>query len=338
MTMCFRQPLRSSIFWIVAVFSIGSSEGSLPLAVEGTLQATQSITLEWSRVTSDTTGSPEAGTVYYTVYHDSVPTFTPSEQTVLTATTDTSFQYLADADQPHFYRVVAQDEWGNTSTTSPLVGSSSYVLLSLRVYLQGSFDADGDTMTTALNVGGHIPTRSPYSEAPRDVISIPETVVDWVLLELRQTDTGTPVCQESFFVDQNGQVVALDGETTQLAMTGVGDGDYYVVVRHRNHIGAMSAQTTAMDSASTPAIDLTQTETSVFGSDLALLSSDMYGLYAGDANHNEQVQNDDKNDHWQTQVGGAGYLDADFNLNGQVQNDDKNDFWQYTVGKGTQVP
>jgi hypothetical protein len=338
MNMPFRQPLLSTILWTITVFYPGLSEAVPPLAVEGTLEATQSITLEWDPVSIDTSGNPEAGTVYYTVYHDSVPTFTPSEQTVLTATTDTSFQYLADAGQPHYYRVVAQDEWGNTSTTSPLVGSSPFVLLSLRVYLQGPFDAEGDTMHTALNAGGYIPTRSPYSEAPREVASIPETVVDWVLVELRQTDTGTPVCQESFFIDQSGQIVELDGDTAQLAMTGTENGDYYVLVRHRNHIGVMSAQTTALDSASTSTIDLTQTETSVYGSDLASLSGDVYGLYSGDANHNEQVQNDDKNDHWQSQVGGAGYLDADFNLNGQVQNDDKNDFWQYNAGKGTQVP
>ena len=66
--------------------------------------------------------------------------------------------------------------------------------------------------------------------------------------------------------------------------------------------------------------------------------TNIYGLYAGDATANGQVQNDDKNEDWKTQTGTSGYKSADFNLNAQVQNDDKNEFWKNNVGKGTQVP
>ena len=68
------------------------------------------------------------------------------------------------------------------------------------------------------------------------------------------------------------------------------------------------------------------------------LETDVWGMIAGDADGDGQVQNTDKNVEWRSQVGQSGYKEADFNLNGQVQNDDKNLVWRYNVGRGSQVP
>jgi hypothetical protein len=71
---------------------------------------------------------------------------------------------------------------------------------------------------------------------------------------------------------------------------------------------------------------------------MANLGGGKYGMWAGDADGNGQIQNSDKNSYWQVQVGLSGYQSADFNLNGQVQNNDKNSYWSVNVGLGTQVP
>ena len=114
-------------------------------------------------------------------------------------------------------------------------------------------------------------------------------------------------------------------------------GVYYIVIRHRNHLAVMSNEVHSLAAGSSILYDFTTGTDKYEGADAALLETGVYGMYAGDANNNQQVQNDDKNDIWKVQVGLAGYRSADFNLNGQVQNDDKNDIWKKNVGKGTQV-
>ena len=55
--------------------------------------------------------------------------------------------------------------------------------------IEGLYDSVSTQMKTTLN--SVIPTMSPYAEDPRSVDSIPQNVVDWVLLELK-TDAFVP--------------------------------------------------------------------------------------------------------------------------------------------------
>jgi hypothetical protein len=68
------------------------------------------------------------------------------------------------------------------------------------------------------------------------------------------------------------------------------------------------------------------------------LEAGVWGMIAGDADANGQVQTTDKNDYWWIQTGTAGYKSGDFNMNGQVQTSDKNDYWWLNSGLGSQVP
>jgi len=217
----------------------------------------------------------------------------------------------------------------------------SQVLANVRIFLEGSYQAAGDSMTTGLYNAGVIPLSSPYDTlAPRTVDSIPEGVTDWILVGLRNKADSAAVSQQSFFLKSDGNIVDIDGTTTDLAMPGVGDGDYWIVVYHRNHLAVMSVAAQSLNSGSASAYDFTMGSDKFYGATVGAkeLESGVWGMITGDASGNGQVQNDDKNDYWQVQVGMAGYQSADFNLNGQVQNDDKNDYWQFNVGRGTQVP
>jgi hypothetical protein len=211
------------------------------------------------------------------------------------------------------------------------------VLVETKLFLEGPYDAIGDTMNTDLKDDDVIPLTSPYSEDPRTADSFPEDITDWVLVQLRETDSGAAVASKSAFLRNDGRIVADDGTTEQITMD-VAPGNYYIVIEHRNHLAVMSANSVPLSSGSSTLYDFSTGTGQYYGSAAKELETGVFGMYTGDANGNNQVQNDDKNVEWASQVGAAGYRGADFNLNGQVQNDDKNIFWNANVGAGTQVP
>jgi len=113
------------------------------------------------------------------------------------------------------------------------------VNVSVKVLLEGPYSADGDSMITNLYAAGEIPLESPYIDK-RTVDTVPPNVVDWVLVELRANADSDTVAQKSFFLRKDGYVVDEDGTTTELEIENVGSGEYYIVVRHRNHLAVMS--------------------------------------------------------------------------------------------------
>jgi hypothetical protein len=211
------------------------------------------------------------------------------------------------------------------------------VLVETKLFLEGPYDALGDTMKTDLRDGDYMLNTSPHSEDPRVVSSIPEDITDWILVELRETDSGAAVASKSAFLRNDGRVVADDGTTEQITMD-VSPGNYFIVIEHRDHLMVMTTNSVQLSNGSSTLYDFSTGTGQYYGSGAKELETGVFGMYTGDANGNNQVQNDDKNVEWASQVGAAGYRGADFNLNGQVQNDDKNIFWNANVGAGTQVP
>ena len=211
-----------------------------------------------------------------------------------------------------------------------------HVLLNAKVFLQGAYDSN-NLMRTTLNDENLIPLTSTFSDA-RVLHNIPEDVCDWVMVELRYTADGTAVSQRSFPLKKDGSIVDWDGITTDFCLPDAADGDYYVVISHRNHLSVMSATTTSLTANVAGSIDFTNTLDSYYGHDAKLLETGVFGMYAGDANGDGFVQDDDINNEWKSVVGSSGYLSSDLNLNGHVQNDDKNDYWKQNEGHGTQVP
>jgi hypothetical protein len=69
-----------------------------------------------------------------------------------------------------------------------------------------------------------------------------------------------------------------------------------------------------------------------------LLDGGYWGMVAGDANGNGQIEITDQNTIWKIQAGNSGYLESDFNLDGQSNNADKNETWYPNIGSGSQIP
>ena len=131
------------------------------------------------------------------------------------------------------------------------------ITANLKVLLEGPYNGSG-TMTTMLNTNHLIPLTSDsayptatYSYNASVVGSIPDTsIVDWVFVELR-TGTGseTKVASRAAFLKKDGTIVGTDG-SSPVSFTGVSPGNYYVVVRHRNHLAIMTASAISLSSSS----------------------------------------------------------------------------------------
>jgi hypothetical protein len=219
-------------------------------------------------------------------------------------------------------------------------GSDGYVIIGsniiyaeLKCWLEGAFlDV---TMSTTLQP--HIPLSSPYAIAPAVISEIPDNMVDWVLVELRSEPAGSTITSRSCLLMNNGYVASIDHPL--VLFYGIDPGDYYVIIRHRNHISLMSSYPVPFNSNGSYHYCDLGSSTNLYGSGgYAILNDRTCGLIAGDADQDGGVYPSDRNEHWRIQSGSSGYLSGDFNLDGNVFPNDRNNFWSKNSGMGTNVP
>lgn len=126
------------------------------------------------------------------------------------------------------------------------------IQLSPKVFLQGAY-SDSD-MNAALG-GTLLPTNEPYTALGYSFVggggdesttmavlnTIGSTaIVDWVIVELRdETMPSTIIESRAALLRADGMVVDTDGMSPINFNAATGD-SYYVAVRHRNHLGAMT--------------------------------------------------------------------------------------------------
>lgn len=121
------------------------------------------------------------------------------------------------------------------------------------VFLQGAFS--GTQMTDGLRSAAVIPTTEPYTSLGFTQIggggeSIEPAVlattgnnaiVDWLFLELRSAaDSSVIIRTQSALLQVDGDVVGLDG-LSPVTFAGVPTDDYFLSIKHRNHLGVRSA-------------------------------------------------------------------------------------------------
>ncbi|MCB0807084.1 MAG: hypothetical protein KDC05_14905, partial [Bacteroidales bacterium] len=175
------------------------------------------------------------------------------------------------------------------------------LIFDLAVMLEGPFN--GTDMNTTLNNGGLIPLAQPYNTAPwnysgtETVATIPTDVVDWVLVEFRETSggagtatSGTAFATGAFFLRNDGQIVTLDGSPEIRMETPIINDNLYVVVYHRNHLGVISANPVSFDVAPLP-YDFSTGESQAYGDAHKDLGSGVYGMYAANADSDNDVDN-----------------------------------------------
>ena len=188
-----------------------------------------------------------------------------------------------------------------------------------------------------------MPLTQPYNIAPwnyngsESVASIPSAdVVDWVLVEVRDAPSadlatsGTMVDRQAAFVMRNGNVVGMDG-SSDLEFSGNIIDSLFVVIWHRNHLKVLSSQPLIRQNG-VYTYSFISGQNQAYGGNLKLLGLGAWGMYSGNGNGDDQINDLDKSDVWEMDAGNSGYLMGDFNLNGQVDNRDKDDFWNENIG------
>jgi hypothetical protein len=254
----------------------------------------------------------------------------------------TSCEYKSYPDQIVLNDLPTADYYINGSVTER-------ISFQIKLFLEGPYTVG--EMTTDLNTSGLIPLSQPFSELPwgyqgmEAVLSIPDSAVDWILIELRQT-TGSAsnatsdksIGRKVGFLMKDGYVKDLSGGQN-LDFAIIPGGNIYIVVFHRNHLPVISANPITIFNGF-GFYDFSLGASQAFGGVSAHkeLSLNVWGMRGGDADGNRKIEYFDKNEFWIFFAGYSDYYKSDFNLDGQVCNEDKNNIWLSNLGFESQIP
>lgn len=203
---------------------------------------------------------------------------------------------------------------------------NSYVYLKARVLLQGAYNPATNLMSTALRSGNHLPLVSPYVDH-RAISAMPADITDWVLVELRD-GANQIIARKSILLHRDGKLRDDDGVSDLVTLEGVATGNYYLVVRHRNHIAVMSAMPQSLNQGAPALYDFSSGPGQYFGGGGVELEPGVWGLWTGDINQDGMVTTRDHviwfNANFNSE---SGYSIADLDLNGSVATSDHT-LWQ----------
>ena len=228
---------------------------------------------------------------------------------------------------------------GNIQLSEGFINTSLKIKISPKLWLQGpALNPENiSLMNDNLRTLGYLPTTSPYPDAATCDASVfnvsgNNAIVDWVWVELRASNDNTKIINaQSALLQRNGDVVAIDG-VTDLQMFAAPT-NYYVVVNHRNHLGAMSSQVVSLNDTTPTMVDFTNSGFLTFGSHarVALFDGSM-ALWSGDTNNlslirflgadssistiKDRVLADPNNGFGSISYASLGYFNTDLDLNG----------------------
>lgn len=121
--------------------------------------------------------------------------------------------------------------------------------------------------------------------------SAADAVVDWMFVEIRdELQPSEVLATKSVLLQRDGDITTVDGRPVVTFPTQP-EGEYYVVLRHRNHLGMSSSQPLFLSTAAPPLVDFTGINTDVLGGIAAgkQHASGRRTLWAGDLNGDGRV-------------------------------------------------
>ena len=222
------------------------------------------------------------------------------------------YEQPQDADKNNTYELAVQvcDSEGSCSKAQLLTISISDVEeqptpilhFHVKAFLQGSYDAKSGLMSDSLRTAQLLPASQPYKPLPFQydgtetlgsavtALQGKEAMVDWVLVELRDPISPNKIlAQQAAILQRDGDVVDAKTADSLLTFTGYKPANYYVSLRHRNHLGVMTGLPLALDEQEIAVIDFTQPITDVYGNNARLVSGEVALLWAGDINADGRI-------------------------------------------------
>ncbi len=223
------------------------------------------------------------------------------------------------------------------------------VSLESEVKMGGCFDNSSSLMSDDLRVQGLIPNQEPYTDltgfthvgggggetVSNAVLAIggSNAIVDWVFLELRDKNNNSIVMDtRAALLQRDGDIVDTDGfSTVSFAMPA---DDYYVAVRHRNHLGVMTANTVSFAGGNNTGFDFSNPAIGLWGNNAMRVLGSVNTMWPGNGNGNtatiyqgsgsditpitSTVFSDPSNTNFQLSFPVQGYYAADYNMDGEV--------------------
>lgn len=177
------------------------------------------------------------------------------------------------------------------------------VVLHVRGFLQGAYDSKTGLMRDDLREQGLIPLAQPFSDRMtafkyrnKDVttpavlaITGDNAIVDWVLVELRSaSNPRARSIAKAALLQRDGDVADPLTNEAHLRIPNVPEGNYYVSLRHRNHLGVMTKDPILLSPTLT-ATDFTLPSFAVKGEHARLETGEVALLWAGEANNNNSL-------------------------------------------------
>ncbi|MEM6316047.1 MAG: DNRLRE domain-containing protein [Bacteroidota bacterium] len=260
-----------------------------------------------------------------------------------------------------------EDACGNATGLSQTITCAG-VALRLKAMLQGAMLANQEygLMRDDLRRKGLLPNKEPYTAMEKYThirggnetclpglfdVTGEQAIVDWVFVELRDGDNQEKVvATQSALIQRNGIVVSARGDTL-LYFDNLPPDNYYVCLRHRNHLKVETLYPYLFDAANIPLIDFTYQFLPTIGHRVFTESEGGNAMWSGDLNQDEKTiyqgpQNDvfdmflevilaSENTNNLTNFITTGYTLNDFNLDGvtifQGPNNDRSNLLFNTV-------
>jgi hypothetical protein len=240
----------------------------------------------------------------------------------------------------------------NGTSDDAVVFVNNCTVVNTKIYLPKT---DPTTLLMNRDIAGlpNFPISDPYSIAPLNakfihinngplatttpiVLAVTgnNAIVDWVFLELRFGTPGATIIAytKAALLQADGDIVDMDG-ISPVRFINAPPGNYYLVVRHRNHLGFRTANTIAL-SSSTTALNLTNGSVALYGaSPMTPLTANLNTMIGGDADSDGSIDAFDTIV-WEIQNGlFDDYTNnADYNMDGSVDAFDSI-IWELNNGK-----
>lgn len=223
--------------------------------------------------------------------------------------------------------------------------NSQKVSVEAKAILSGTYDAASGLMTDQLRQLNLIPLTEPYSSLagfvhagggnetidPAVLLTTgSDAVVDWVFLELRDASNAV-VETKSALLLRDGSITDVDA--CSAVSFNAPAGNYFLAVRHRNHLGAILAAPIAFSASAITTVDFTLLSANVLPNSMKTIGS-LQGLWSGDGNGDGVVVyqgsgsdilpitmlvfSNPANVNFQLTFPVLGYHNADLNMDGQV--------------------
>ncbi len=248
-------------------------------------------------------------------------------------------KYKPDAPDIHFSEIIFYcNDLENNTYTIDLAGGceiiSNIINGSIKIYLQGPYDSNLHQMKNSMQDLNILPKVSPYTEDIKTVDSFPPNTVDWILVQLRDSIEGYIIYSQSALLNTNGQIMNADQYGSQFSFN-VPNGDYYLVIKHRNHLPVMSNLPCHIESGIIFNYDFSTSPGKEYGFKCSQLEEGIWGLWGCDENRDGVLNTKDYvkwySSNWQDE---NGYLPTDFNLDGLITLEDYN-LWYTNTKQST---